>query len=248
MAIATAAPPSFDVRLIGARMLTPHVRELRFERVDAQPVTFQAGQWISLCLPLSGGVTRRAYSIASAPTGGPTFDLAITKVSGGEGSAYLHDLATGGTLAATGPQGFFTRARDASFPSLFVGTGTGITPLLSMVRDAAAHGSNTPMTLLVGVRHEEDQLYRDELDLLCKRHPNIRALYTLSSPAPAWGGLRGYVQEHAARLWHELHAQHPSELPHVYLCGLEKMVTSMRQLFREQLSADRKQVHSERYD
>src|SRR3954447_2508533 len=106
-------PPTFDVRLAGGRMLSPQVRELTFERVDGAPFGFQAGQWVSLVLPLAEGEARRAYSIASPPLGDAKFEIAVTRVADGPGSSFLHALADGATLRAIGPQGFFTRARGA---------------------------------------------------------------------------------------------------------------------------------------
>jgi CDP-4-dehydro-6-deoxyglucose reductase, E3 len=146
-----------------------------------------------------------------------------------------------------GPQGFFTRPRGAGHPSLFVGTGTGVTPLRSMIKDALLAGETSPMTLLFGVRHGTDQLYRDELDALAAKHPNFRVLYSMSQPDPEWRGLTGYVQTHVESLWRELEAAGGAP-PHVYICGLERMVGAVRELLRKQMGVDRKQVHSERYD
>lgn len=248
-------PPTFDVRLARARMLSPQVRELGFERASGERFDFQAGQWVSLVLPLSEGEARRAYSIASAPDGSPGFEIAVTKVDGGPGSTFLHELPVGATLRAIGPQGFFTRpVRAGGHPALFVGTGTGVTPLRSMIRDALAAGETSPMTLLFGVRHEVDQLYREELEELTSRHANFRAFYTISQPGPTWSGLTGYVQTHVERLFQELRTAAPDApetpvvLPHVYICGLERMVGAVRDLLRKQMLLDRKQVHSERYD
>jgi len=223
------------------------VRELGFERVDpgAGAFTFQAGQWVSLVLPLAEGEARRAYSVASPPDASPTFEVAVTKVEGGPGSMYLHAMPLGSVIRVIGPQGFFTRAPLANHPSLFVGTGTGFTPLRSMIRAALAAGETTPMRVLFGVRHEEDRLYRDELEALCVAHPNLRADYTISQPGADWPGLRGYVQTHVEEAWRELEKSGP---PHVYICGLERMVGVVRDLLRKQMLIDRKQVHSERYD
>lgn len=240
-------PPTFDVRLTRARMLSPLVRELGFERVDAAPFHFQAGQWLSLVLPLAEGEARRAYSIASPPDGSSGFEVAITRVEGGPGSTFLHELPIGSTVRAIGPQGFFTRPRAAGHPSLFVGTGTGVTPLRSMIKDALIAGETSPMTLLFGVRHESDQLYREELEALAQRHSHFRVFYSMSRPGPDWSGLTGYVQTHTEALFRELEAAGPTA-PHVYICGLERMVGAVRDLLRKTMGVDRKQVHSERYD
>jgi len=222
-------------------MLGPGVRELAFARADGAPFAFQAGQWVSLVLPLPDGEGRRAYSIASPPDGTPGWTLAVTKVTGGAGSTYLHALPEGAVVRAIGPQGFFTRPERHA--SLFVGTGTGVTPLRSMILDALRNGDTSPMTLLFGVRHPEDRLYAGELAALAEAHPNFRVHYTLSRAPDDWTGLRGYVQAHVARLWQEL-----GERPHAYVCGLERMVSAVRELLRKEMGVDRKQVHTERYD
>ena len=240
-------PPTFDVRLARARMLSPQVRELELERVDGAVFDFQAGQWVSLVLPLAEGEARRAYSIASPPDGRAGFEVAVTKVDGGPGSTFLHQLPVGGTLRSIGPQGFFTRPRNAPHPSLFVGTGTGVTPLRSMIRDALAAGETSPMRLVFGVRYEIDRLYREELEALEAKHPNFRAFYTISRAQPDWTGRTGYVQAHVEALWRELEPAGGAP-PHVYICGLERMVGTVRDLMRKQLGVDRKRVHSERYD
>jgi CDP-4-dehydro-6-deoxyglucose reductase, E3 len=239
-------PPTFDARLVRSRILAPGVRELGFERTDGAPFVFEAGQWVSLVLPLPDGEGRRAYSIASAPDGTPGWSLAVTKVDGGPGSTYLHGLAEGTTLRAIGPQGFFTRS--GHHPSLFVGTGTGVTPLRSMILDALRTGDTSPMTLLFGVRFPEDRLYREELEVLAAKHPNFRVHYTLSRPPPGHSGLHGYVQTHVERFWRELEAAPGILPPHVYICGLERMVSAVRDLMRKGIGVDRKQVHTERYD
>jgi ferredoxin-NADP reductase len=223
------------------------VRELTFERVDGQPFAFDAGQWVNLVLPLPGGELRRAYSIASPPDGSSRFELAVTHVKAGPGSTYLHELPVGATLQAVGPQGFFTRPLAGAAPALFVGTGTGLTPLRSMLRDALAQGDGTPMGLLFGVRHEAEILYRDELEALAATHPGFRFEVTLSRPSDGWTGRAGYVQLHARRLYEELALANRGS-PHVFVCGLERMVGAVRDLFRKEMQLPRACVHSERYD
>lgn len=240
-------PPTFDAHLVAARALSPQVRELTFERKDGAPFAFDAGQWVSLVLPLPTGEVRRSYSIASWPNGSPRFEVAITHVQGGPGSTYLHDLSIGRTLRAIGPQGFFTRGKGKGAPALFVGTGTGVTPLRSMLHDAVRTGDPRPLCLLFGVRREADRLYEDELEALAKAHPNVRVEYTLSQPSEGWPHRHGYVQTHVRELFGDLAAKNEGA-PHVYICGLERMVSSVRDLLRKDMGLPREQVHSERYD
>ncbi len=241
------APPTFTARVASARMLSPLVRELVLER--EAPLAFDAGQWVSLVLPLASGDSpelRRSYSIASAPDGTGRFEVAVTRIDGGPGSTYLHSAPIGTELSVVGPQGFFTRPIGES-PSLFVGTGTGITPLRSMMLDALAKGDARPMWLVFGNRTEADILYRAELDALAAKHAHIRVFYTLSRPNAPWSGKTGYVQTHVTELWRDLEAL-GGGAPHAYICGLHRMVGSVRDLLRKTLGAAREQVHSERYD
>ena len=242
-----ALPPTFDARLVRARMLSPLVRELVFARADGEPLGFEAGQWVSLLLPLPEGELRRSYSIASRPDGTPNFEVAVTHVEGGPGSTYLHALAPGAELQVVGPQGVFTRPMDKTGPSLFVATGTGVTPLRSILEDALAKGDARPLWLLFGVRREEDLIYRSELDGLAREHGNVRVDYTLSQGSDAWTGRRGYVQTHARALWEELAARGQGAPP-TYICGLQRMVGAMRDLLRKDMAIERQLVHTERYD
>lgn len=237
-------PPSFDVRLVAARELAPSVRELTLERLDG-PIAFEPGQWINLRVPVGDQVSKRAYSIASPPDGGASIALAVTRVEGGAVSGALHALPVGATLVAEGPTGFFTRAASAGHASLFVGTGTGITPLRSMLLAAVAAGATEPLWLLLGVRHEEDALYVAELQAVADAHPNVRVHVTYSRPRGDVP-LSGYVQQHVPRLVAELSSV--GSAPHVYVCGLERMVKAVRDVARKELGLDRRLVHSERYD
>lgn len=240
-------PETFDIEVVSASLLAPSVRRFVFARTDGRPLVFDAGQWVNLVLPLAGGEIRRAYSIASPPRGTPQFEIAVTEVAGGPGSSYLSTLAPGAKLRAIGPQGFFTRPPFETAPALMVATGTGVTPLYSMVQTAAAAGSSTPISLLLGVRRRADLLYRAELEALAESHPSIRVHFTLSQGEQEWTGRRGYVQTHVAELWEEL-CRLERGAPHLYVCGLERMVSAVRKLVRKEMGIARERVHSERYD
>jgi CDP-4-dehydro-6-deoxyglucose reductase, E3 len=269
--LTSAQGASIPVVLRGSKVIAPSVKELTFERCDGQPLEFAPGQWVNLLIPAASGEFKRAYSVASEPNGGPSFELAVTHVEGGPGSTHLHAMRPGDKLAILGPHGLFQRKGER--PTIFVGTGTGITPLRSMFR-AALRGSamqaaaREPLWLLFGVRHSEDQLYLDEFSELALKHSNFRAEYTLSRPTEQWSGRSGYVQTHLRQLYCELASGlappiaaaaqagdfsqledlHHAQLPAVYICGLTKMVTAVRDLLRKELGLPRTAVHSERYD
>lgn len=235
-------PARFAARLVSAVALSPSVRGLTFEREDG-PLDYLPGQWVKLYL----GELDRDYSIASAPsTKTPSrFELAVTRVEGGPGSAALHALEVGESLRMSGPSGFFVREDEyQSSPALFIGTGTGVAPLRAMIQSAYAASTPAPRhTLLFGTRHEADQLYEGEWRALVERASSFRFAPTLSRPSDAWAGRRGWVQNHVGELLEELGPE-----AHVYICGLSRMVGEVRTLLRGPLGLSRQRVHSERYD
>ena len=249
--VARELPPTFEARLAGARTLTPSVRELTFERLDGKPMSFVPGQWVNAFLPIAGAAgetpLKRSYSIASPPDGSPRFQLAVTRVQHGAASTWLHAAEPGTVLAFVGPHGFFTRAPSDAAPALMVATGTGLTPLRSMIGAALGAGSRATAWILLGVRHEADLLYADELRAIAASYPFVRFEPTLSQPEGVWTGRRGYVQTHVRDMWNELRTLGQGE-PHAYVCGLDRMVSSVREMLRGELGVPRQQVHSERYD
>jgi NAD(P)H-flavin reductase len=157
-------------------------------------------------------------------------------------------MEIGGELEVVGPQGFFTRPLDKARPSLFVGTGTGLTPLRSMLLHAARAESKLPIWLLFGVREEADLLFRDELERVAAENAaTMRVEFTLSRGHEGWTGRRGWVQTHVKELWEGLR-EVAGEDPHVYICGLRDMVDGVRELLKTELKLPRQLVHSERYD
>jgi len=237
---------SRTVEITHARTLSPTVRELSLRCVDGQPVGHIAGQWLDFDIPAEDGIVRRAYSIASAPIpdAPERFEIAVTRVQGGGGaSARLHALPVGAQLLVDGPHGFFTRESERDEPALFVATGTGLCPLRAMLQEALSRdGDGPPLGLLFGCRTEADILWRDELQAWSARHPRLRTWVTLSRGDEHWSGARGYVQNHLGAALAELGR------PHVFVCGLSKMVGEVRAVLKQRHGYDRKRIHSERYD
>ena len=230
--------------LLAAAHLSPTVKVFEFRCTDGEPLAFVAGQWLNFDVPTPQGVMRRAYSIASPPDAQhpDRFEIAVTRVEdGGSVSRALHALEPGAQLAIDGPHGFFTRERERDLPALFVGTGTGVCPLRAMIGDELRAPGGPKLTLLFGVRTEADVLWREQLEAWARDHPRFSLRVTLSRPPPDWHGLRGYVQHHLPQL-----IEPPG--PHVYVCGLTKMITEVRRTLKQDLVYDRRMIHSERYD
>lgn len=227
--------------------LSETVRALELRAVDGAAVGHRAGQWINLDVPVDaapGGLARRAYSIASAPAQRATdrFEIAVTRVQGGEASIALHELAVGTELGFDGPHGFFTREAERDEPALLVGTGTGLCPLRAMLEEELARASGPRIALLFGCRTERDILWREQLEAWAREQPRFSLHVTLSKPGAAWSGRSGYVQTHVRELASELGK------PLVYACGLSPMIADVRKVLKDELGYDRKRIRSERYD
>jgi ferredoxin-NADP reductase len=221
------------------------VRELSLRSVDGEPIGHVAGQWLDFQVPTESGVVQRAYSIASAPDSAAPdrLQIAVTRVEGGGGASQrLHALCAGAQIEVDGPHGFFTRERERDEPALFVATGTGLCPLRAMLQEELVRPDGPPLGLLFGCRTQADILWREEIERWAQEHPRLRTFVTLSRGEPQWGGLRGYVQTHLGAVLPQLGS------PHVFVCGLSKMVGDVRAVLKQRHGYDRKRVHSERYD
>jgi ferredoxin-NADP reductase len=188
-------------------MSVPHVRGWRLgevvgrRRESAGAVTLRlavpgweghlAGQHVDLRLAAEDGYqAQRSYSIASPPEQ-PELELTIDRLEDGEVSPYLVDeLRVGDELELRGPIGgwFVWRAQDGG-PLLLVGGGSGLVPLMAMLRHRAAAGSDVPATIVVSARGREDVLFREELEGLAARDGRLELVLTLTRTRPeGWTG------------------------------------------------------------
>ncbi len=232
-----------QVVLQQARMLSPTVRGLSLACTDGAALGHVAGQWVNLHVQAGAALEKRAYSVASAADAAhpECFDIAVTLVQEGSVSQALHALPVGATLSIDGPHGFFTRETTHGQAALFVGTGTGVCPLRAMIQDELRDPAAPAPRLLFGCRSEADILYREEWETLV-RAGRLQLYASLSQPSAQWSGRRGYVQTHLRSL---IDLEHK---PHVYVCGLTRMVSEVRRVLKDELGYDRKLIHSERYD
>jgi ferredoxin-NADP reductase len=191
---------------------TPQARTLRFD-VPGWP-GHQAGQHVDVRLTAEDGyVAERSYSIASSPEE-QGLALTIERIDDGEVSPYLtEELRVGDVIELRGPiGGFFTWRVENGGPLLLVGGGSGVVPLMSMLRHHRARGSEVDARLLLSARTVDSILYRGELDSLDR----ARVSFTLTRARPqGWAGFDRRVD--AAML--TAVGPEPAERPHIYVCG-----------------------------
>ena len=179
----------------------------------------RAGQHVDVRLTAQDGYqAERSYSIASPPEEQPRVTLTVERLDDGEVSPYLtEELRVGDRLELRGPiGGYFVWEASLGGPLLLVAGGSGIVPLMAMLRHRAAAGSTVPTRLLYSSRSDADIIYRDELDRLVRSSTMLEVVHTLTrAQPPGWTGYHRRIDTDMLRdvAW-------PSEQhPLMYICG-----------------------------
>lgn len=169
---------------------------LTFRVVDGRPFVFFPGYFVSVESEIPGvGRRHSPYCILSRPGRAPMFELIVRLVEDGSRSAYLAALEVGDLLAFRGPGGHSMVPRSRSHDLVFMATGVGIGPLLSLSGELLEDGFSRPLRLFWGLRLAEDICLTDELDALAGDHPNFSYQISLSQPSRGWKGLRDRLTE-----------------------------------------------------
>jgi len=186
-----------------------------------------AGQHVDIRLTADNGYqAQRSYSIASPAGSTPHVELTVERVSDGEVSPFLtEELRAGDAIELRGPiGGYFAWDPSISSPLMLIAGGSGVVPLMSMLRTRDQAGSKVPAKLLYSSRSAEDIIYRDELDRLAANRDGFDLIHTLTRGAPAgWKGQNRRVDR-------DMLAQcgfQPAEEPQIFVCGPTSFVETV---------------------
>jgi predicted ferric reductase len=225
------------VALFWTRVAKPYSTALRPYRVEAvkpergnavtvelsaaghSGLRFKPGQFARLRAPhCLYGMDDHPFTLSSS-AGSPNRP-AFTVKALGDFSSSLADLRVGTDVLVDGPHGEGAHAARSVRGRLLLAAGIGITPALSVIRTAAEHGERRPLLLLYGSRRWADVTFREELDQLERRLPNLQVVHVLSRPEPGWHGERGRVGDEVLRRYA------PRDLPRwsALACGPPAMV------------------------
>ncbi|CAE6910912.1 Phenol hydroxylase P5 protein [Paraburkholderia domus] len=244
----------FEADVVRIEQLTPTIKAIRLRL--AQPMHFQAGQYVQLEIP--GLHQSRAFSIANAPADvGATgeIELNVRQVPGGLGTGYLHEkLAAGDRVRLSGPYGRFFARQSAGLPMIFMAGGSGLSSPRSMIHALLECGVTVPITLFYGQRNAAELYYDAEFRALSERYPNFTYVPALSEGAAEAGtGIaHGFVHEVA-----KAHFDNDFSGRQAYLCGppvmIDACITTLmqgrlfeRDIYHEKFisAADAQQVRS----
>jgi ferredoxin-NADP reductase len=206
----------------------------------------RAGQHVDLRLTAEDGYSvERSYSIASEPERPDEVEITVERIEDGEVSPFLHDLVVvGDQIELRGPiGGYFVWEAALGGPLLLVAGGSGVVPLMAMVRHRSRAGSRVAARLLCSSRHLAEIIYREELDDLAARADGLEVVHTLTRSQPSgWSGFTRRIDE---RMLAEV-LEPLGISAHAYLCGPTSLVeTAANALVRLGLAPDR--VRTERF-
>jgi ferredoxin-NADP reductase len=240
-----AAPPRLEWRVATVRETrdeTPRARTLVLD-VPEWP-GHRAGQHVDVRLVAEDGYqAQRSYSIASAPEE-EAVELTVERIDGGEVSPYLLDaLRPGGGVEVRGPiGGYFAWSVERGGPLFLVAGGSGIVPLMAMLRHHALSGARIPVRLLYSAREWDEVIFREELERLAL-HPQVTVALTLTRGAPeGWSGYRRRIDRAMLREagWP------PAAEPLVFVCGPTPLVEAVATTLVE-LGHEPSRVRTERF-
>lgn len=254
----TTATPAY-VDPLSPRPL--HVTEVIAETADAvtlrlldpedRPFALVAGQFFTVCVDVNGEHLRRAYSISSLAGRQETADITIKRVAGGRVSTHLTQrIVPGDRIFVLGPSGSFTITPDHTRARrlVLIGGGSGITPLLSMMRTLLPAEPQTLIALLYGNRAPADIIFAKAIAELAAQYPDrLFVRHTLEQPPENWDGGTGFLDgKELLRQLTTLPAWPADEIEY-YSCGPEPMMAACKAALLEQQGVHPSHLHEERF-
>jgi ferredoxin-NADP reductase len=211
--------------IVATAPATPRIRLFRLAPAAWTP--FTAGQHLDVRLTAPDGYSaERSYSVSSAPEDVAGYELAVELMPEGEVSPYFHEVAaTGDEIEIRGPFGghFAWHAADGG-PLLLVGGGSGIAPLMSILRHRAAAAPEVPATLVHAARTWADLAFRDELLARDRDEPGLTVIFAVSREPPHRPQDRGRLDRGAIAA---ILAGLPAPPATTYICGNNPFVEAV---------------------
>ena len=221
---------------------TEDVKTFRFTAKPLVIFSYQPGQFVTLSLDINGKKIKRSYSISSAPSRPHCLEITVKRVPPptdtpevpqGLVSNWLHDhLQVGDQIEFKGPLGKFTCLTNPARKLLFISAGSGITPMMSMVRWAYDTVADLDIVFIHSARTPKDIIFREELELMAARRANFRLAITTtrSQPGQSWFGYHG-------RLDIQMLSSMASDFleRQVYVCGPNPFIARVKAMLQEAL-------------
>jgi ferredoxin-NADP reductase len=220
---------------------SPNVRTLRLVNPEGSELPFRhlPGQFVTFTVRPIDAPVKRSYTIASPPTRRDYLEVTVKREERGTVSSFLHGVHEGDTLQVTGPSGNFTFMGEGANSIVLISGGVGVTPMMSVLRHLTDRSWSGDIFFVYGCRSDRDVIYRQELEYLQLRYPNLKLVIVADEAGTDWPHARG-------RITAELLA---AAIPHIqtrriHLCGPPAMMTALRATLAE-LNVPAEQVKTE---
>ncbi len=217
---------NFETNVVGTIQRTPDIKSIRFEK--PQEFTYFAGQYIFVTLKNGPEEMTKHFTLSSSPT--ENFIEITKRLTGHTFSNALANINPGDKVSMNGAFGDFTfQVEQGEHKKIgMLSGGIGITPLRSMIKYSIDRGLNFDIILLYSNRHENDIAFKDELENLQIKNPNIKVVETVTKPGPEWKGVSGRIDTEMVKKFM------PDYLERTfYVSGPQKMVDTMVSLLKE---------------
>lgn len=172
----------------------PGVKTFTFQSPTGALFDFDPGQFLTVALPLPGGVVHRTYTISSSPSRPTSLTLTVKAQAGSVGTRWMHDhLHPGMVIRASGPAGRFSLRHHPAEKYLMISAGSGITPMMSMTTDIYDSGRAADIAFVNCARRPSGIIFRDRLEQMAARMPGLSLTWVVDEPDPyrTWTGYRG---------------------------------------------------------
>lgn len=243
--------PSIQLRFQSSHEIAPYTKQFVF--VTDSPVNFIAGQFVTLHIPHNtdsqNSFVRRSYSLANAPKEeNTTFEIVISYVPGGVASEFFFNtMIKGQKIDANGPFGRLVLQNTVNKHYLFIATGTGVAPyraMLPQLNSLMQENSEFKVTLLFGVRHVQDVLYREEFLQFSQKNSqfDFQIYYSREVSCNLSHENIGRVTEGLKKI----HIQDPENII-TYICGNPNMIDDVFNLLTTQLHFPKANIRIEKY-
>lgn len=210
-----------------------------------QDFSYKAGQYLTLKMVFDGEEVRRSYSLSSSPELDKEYRIAVKQVPGGKMSSYLNNkLKPGEVIESMPPDGNFI-VEDNSAVRHYIGfaAGSGITPVISILKSVAASDNGSKFTLFYGNKSLANVIFKAELDALAEKYPAITVVYVFSRESQTNPLLDGRISGSRAIELINRYCADEFEKEY-YICGPEELIMQVSESLQSN-GADKKNIHFE---
>jgi cytochrome-b5 reductase len=186
------------------------------------------GDHLYIHATINGKAVKRPYTPSSLPGTTGFFDLTVKRYETGTISKYLHDQHIGDTVLMSGPRPGGHWVDDMAKKVGFVAGGTGITPMISIIRWILTKRLDAELFLVFANKTEADIIFRDEWERDVRTHPNFHCIHVLEQPPAGWAGETGRITGDILRK----HLPPPGPETVLFLCGPPPMTDALETMLQ----------------